>query len=152
MPSVLRAASYAEVFYSRQLGSGRATRRINDRGESALYREVAREPYRFNLLLCVGENHLESNFNNWTPVSFEPWSSMGRGGREDSRGLRRWVGKDCARAHGLLEAQARDGIYVEGKRGPGSVNAPNVDVHGILFAIVLIVFVIHPLAQWALGR
>ena len=28
---------------------------------------------------------------------------------------------------------------------------PNVDVHGILFAIVLIVFVIHPLAQWALG-
>ena len=28
---------------------------------------------------------------------------------------------------------------------------PNVDVHGILFAIVLIVFVIYPLAQWALG-
>ena len=28
---------------------------------------------------------------------------------------------------------------------------PSVDVHGILFAIVLIVFVIYPLAQWALG-
>ena len=27
----------------------------------------------------------------------------------------------------------------------------NVDVHGILFAIVAIVFVIYPLAQWALG-
>ena len=28
---------------------------------------------------------------------------------------------------------------------------PNVDVHGILFAIVAIVFVVYPLAQWALG-
>ena len=28
----------------------------------------------------------------------------------------------------------------------------NVDVHGILFAIVAVVFVIYPLAQWALGR
>ena len=28
----------------------------------------------------------------------------------------------------------------------------NVDVYGILFAIVTIVFVIHPLAEWALGR
>ena len=28
---------------------------------------------------------------------------------------------------------------------------PNVDVHGILFAVVAIVFVIYPLAQWALG-
>ena len=27
----------------------------------------------------------------------------------------------------------------------------NVDVHGILFAVVAIVFVIYPLAQWALG-
>ena len=29
---------------------------------------------------------------------------------------------------------------------------PNVDVHGILFAIVFVVFVAYPLAQWALGR
>ena len=28
----------------------------------------------------------------------------------------------------------------------------NVDVHGILFAIVAVVFVVYPLAQWALGR
>jgi hypothetical protein len=28
---------------------------------------------------------------------------------------------------------------------------PNVDVHGILFALVAIVFVVYPLAQWALG-
>ena len=28
----------------------------------------------------------------------------------------------------------------------------NVDVHGILFALVAVVFVLYPLAQWALGR
>ena len=27
----------------------------------------------------------------------------------------------------------------------------NVDVHGVLFAVVAVVFVIYPLAQWALG-
>ena len=27
-----------------------------------------------------------------------------------------------------------------------------VDVHGVLFAVVAVVFVIYPLAQWALGR
>ena len=30
-------------------------------------------------------------------------------------------------------------------------NLPNVDVHGILFAVVT-VFVVYPLMQWALGR
>ena len=29
---------------------------------------------------------------------------------------------------------------------------PNVDVHGILFAVVAVVFVVYPLIQWALGR
>ena len=29
---------------------------------------------------------------------------------------------------------------------------PNIDVHGILFAIVAVVFVVYPIAQWALGR
>ena len=28
----------------------------------------------------------------------------------------------------------------------------NVDVHGVLFAVVAVVFVVYPLAQWALGR
>ena len=28
----------------------------------------------------------------------------------------------------------------------------NVDVHAILFALVAVVFVVYPLAQWALGR
>ena len=28
----------------------------------------------------------------------------------------------------------------------------DVDVHGVLFAVVAVVFVIYPLAQWAVGR
>ena len=28
----------------------------------------------------------------------------------------------------------------------------NVDVHGFLFAVVFVVFLVYPLAQWALGR
>ena len=31
-------------------------------------------------------------------------------------------------------------------------NFPSVDVHGILFAVVAVVFVVYPLMQWALGR
>ena len=31
-------------------------------------------------------------------------------------------------------------------------NLPNVDVHGILFVVVAVVFVVYPLIQWALGR
>ena len=31
-------------------------------------------------------------------------------------------------------------------------NLPNVDVHGILFAVVVFTFVVYPVAQWALGR
>ena len=31
-------------------------------------------------------------------------------------------------------------------------NLPNLDVHGILFAVVAVVFVVYPLIQWALGR
>ena len=31
-------------------------------------------------------------------------------------------------------------------------NLPNVDVHGILFAVVAIIFVVYPLAQRALGH
>ena len=31
-------------------------------------------------------------------------------------------------------------------------NLPNVDVPGLIFAVVFVVFVVYPLAQWALGR
>ena len=66
-------------------------------------------------------------------------------------------------------AQQREASVKGGSRLPDGVNLadfkrkrstrnqappptlPNVDVHGILFAVVAIVFVIYPLAQWALG-
>ena len=42
------------------------------------------------------------------------------------------------------------------RKRPERIDQPpsklNVDVHGILFAIVFVVFVVYPLAQWALGR
>ena len=28
----------------------------------------------------------------------------------------------------------------------------NVDIYGVLFAVVSVVFVVYPLTQWALGR
>jgi hypothetical protein len=31
-------------------------------------------------------------------------------------------------------------------------NLPNVDVPGLIFAVLAVVFVVYPLAQWALGR
>ena len=41
------------------------------------------------------------------------------------------------------------------QRGERATQLPsklNVDVHGILFAVVAVVFVVYPLIQWALGR
>jgi len=38
------------------------------------------------------------------------------------------------------------------RQAPPPTLLANVDIHGILFAIVVVVFVIHPLAQMALGR
>ena len=31
-------------------------------------------------------------------------------------------------------------------------NLPNVDVPGLIFAVLAVVFVVYPLARWALGR
>ena len=55
----------------------------------------------------------------------------------------------------------RDGAVREGadpwkRQRKERINQPpstlNVDVHGILFAVVAVVFVVYPLMQWALGR
>ena len=53
---------------------------------------------------------------------------------------------------------AKDGLKIGTWRRerPTRRQAPaptlNVDVHGVLFAVVFVVFVVYPLAQWALGR
>ena len=31
-------------------------------------------------------------------------------------------------------------------------SSSTVDVHGVLFVIIAVVFIVYPLAQWALGR
>ena len=61
------------------------------------------------------------------------------------------------------KSNGRDQETIGGRVGPDPwkrkrkerINQPpstlNVDVHGILFALVAIVFVVYPLAQWALG-
>ena len=69
------------------------------------------------------------------------WEYMGRGNKE-KRALYR-------------ETKFKEAGFDGKRQRPTRNQAPsilrNVDVHGILFAIVLIVFVIYPLAQWALG-
>ena len=55
-----------------------------------------------------------------------------------------------------LRPAARQGNDPWKRQRKERINQPpstlNVDVHGILFAIVAVVFVVYPLAQWALGR
>ena len=63
------------------------------------------------------------------------------------------------------KSNGRDQETIGGRVGPdpwkrkrkerlnqSAYNLPNVDVHGILFAVVAVVFVVYPLIQWALGR
>ena len=69
------------------------------------------------------------------------WEYMGRGNKE-KRALYR-------------ETKFKEAGFDGKRQRPTRNQAPsilsNVDVHGILFAIVAIVFVVYPLAQWALG-
>ena len=55
-----------------------------------------------------------------------------------------------------LRPAARQGNDPWKRQRKERINQPpsklNVDIHGILFAIVAVVFVVYPLAQWALGR
>ena len=65
----------------------------------------------------------------------------------------------CGREYVYLSGRdgaVRDGADPWKRQRKERINQPpstlNVDVHGILFAIVAVVFVVYPLAQWALGR
>ena len=74
---------------------------------------------------------------------------MGRGNR-DKRSFQKsetigWDRKQSLRNYSLDIERKRP------TRNQAPSTLPNVDVHGILFVIVAIVFVVYPLAQWALG-
>ena len=77
---------------------------------------------------------------------------MGRGNLQKRAFQKEGSVKGGSRIDGATQ---RDLVDFKRKRPtrdqPPPPTLPNVDVHGILFAIVLIVFVIYPLAQSALG-
>ena len=63
-------------------------------------------------------------------------------------------GRDQVPPNQALNFTKRESLELRRQRptrnqGPSIV--ANVDVHGILFAVVAIVFIVYPLAQWALG-
>jgi len=62
--------------------------------------------------------------------------------------LRRWVGEHCADAHGLERINIKGKLPTRNQAPPPTLN---VDVYGVLFVVVAVVYVIYPLAQWALG-
>ena len=67
----------------------------------------------------------------------------------------RWMGRDnlIKRQHQAAQgSKRRDLKRARPTRNQAPSTLPKVDVHAILFAIILIVFVIHPLVQAALGR
>ena len=67
----------------------------------------------------------------------------------------RWMGRDnlIKRQHQAAQgSKRRDLKRARPTRNQAPSTLPNVDVHGILFAIVAVVFVVYPLAQWALPR
>jgi hypothetical protein len=62
------------------------------------------------------------------------------------------MGRAKRRHHARVNSPVKDAWKRE---RPTHHQAPpplNVDVHGVLFAVVFVVFVVYPLAQWALGR
>jgi hypothetical protein len=66
----------------------------------------------------------------------------------------RWMGRDnlIKRQHQAAQgSKRRDLKRARPTRNQAPSTLPNVDVHGILFALVAIVFVVYPLAQWVLG-
>ena len=70
---------------------------------------------------------------------------MGRAGSQKQKCIKKSeLGQSLGKESDLWKRKRKERI----NQPPSTLN---VDVHGILFAVVLIVFVIYPLAQWALG-
>ena len=69
---------------------------------------------------------------------------------------RRSSQKECPGVyHSGFNVEATPGYNWKRERKARYQPAPgglNVDVHGVLFALVAVVFVVYPLAQWALGQ
>ena len=76
---------------------------------------------------------------------------MGRGNLQKRAFQKEGSIKGGSRIDGETQRSLTDFKRQRPTRNQAPSTLPNVDVHGILFAIVAIVFVVYPLAQWALG-
>ena len=64
------------------------------------------------------------------------------------------MGRNNPHRHGVGAPESYDDIWKRKRKeriNHSAYNLPNVDVHGILFAVVAVVFVVYPLIQWALA-
>ena len=73
---------------------------------------------------------------------------MGRGNQDKRRLQAAHGGKGFIDASDLIESKKRARRPTREQPPP---TLPNVDVPGLIFAVFAIVFVVYPLAQWALG-
>ena len=76
---------------------------------------------------------------------------MGRGNLQKRAFQKEGSIKGGSRIDGETQRSLTDFKRQRPTRNQAPSTLPNVDVHGILFALVAIVFVVYPLAQWALG-
>ena len=76
---------------------------------------------------------------------------MGRGNLQKRAFQKEGSIKGGSRIDGETQRSLTDFKRQRPTRNQAPSTFPNVDVHGILFALVAIVFVVYPLAQWALG-
>ena len=77
---------------------------------------------------------------------------MGRGNLQKRAFQKEGSVKGGSRIDGATQRDLVDFKRKRPTRNQAPSTLPKVDVHAILFAIILIVFVIHPLVQAALGR
>ena len=73
---------------------------------------------------------------------------MGRGNSQSRHAIR---GRDTWAIQNGKEPWKRE-RPTRGQRRPAAAASTEVDVPGIIFAVMVIVFVVYPLVQWALGR
>ncbi len=76
---------------------------------------------------------------------------MGRGNLQKRAFQKEGSIKGGSRIDGETQRSLTDFKRQRPTRNQAPSTLPNVDIHGILFAVVAIVFVVYPLAQWALG-
>ena len=76
---------------------------------------------------------------------------MGRGNLQKRAFQKEGSIKGGSRIDGETQRSLTDFKRQRPTRNQAPSTLPNVDVPGLIFAVLAIVFVVYPLAQWALG-